>query len=66
MAVTDSTGQHGPWSDQLTVTYDGMKIYLVLHDVYSTYVVSVPGIVNFIAQLQLTNINVTWQVSVVC
>ena len=23
VAVTDSTGQHGPWSDQLTVTYDG-------------------------------------------
>ena len=42
VAVTDSTGQHGPWSDQLTVTYDGKKIYSVLHDVYSTYVVSVP------------------------
>ena len=39
--------------------------YSVLHVVYSTYVVSVPGIVNFTAQLQLTNINVTWQVSVV-
>ena len=63
MAVTDSTGQHGPWSDQLTVTYDGMKIYSVLHDVM--LIVSVPGIVNFIAQLQITNINVTWQVSVV-
>ena len=25
VAVTDSTGQHGPWSDQLTVTYDGIK-----------------------------------------
>ena len=24
VAVTDSTGQHGPWSDQLMVTYDGM------------------------------------------
>ena len=24
VAVTDSTGQHGPWSDQLTVTYDGI------------------------------------------
>ena len=23
VAVTDSTGQHGPWSDQLIVTYDG-------------------------------------------
>ena len=23
VAVTDSTGQHGPWSDQLTVTWDG-------------------------------------------
>ena len=28
VAVTDSTGQHGPWSDQLTVTYDGMN-YLI-------------------------------------
>ena len=27
VAVTDSTGQHGPWSDQLTVTYDGMNIH---------------------------------------
>ena len=26
VAVTDSTGQHGPWSDQLTVTYDGMDV----------------------------------------
>ena len=26
VAVTDSTGQHGPWSDQLTVTYDGRNI----------------------------------------
>ena len=25
VAVTDSTGQHGPWSDQLTVTYDGIN-----------------------------------------
>ena len=25
VAVTDSTGQHGPWSDQLTFTYDGMN-----------------------------------------
>ena len=24
VAVTDSTGQHGLWSDQLTVIYDGM------------------------------------------
>ena len=26
VAVTDSTGQHGPWSDQLMVTYDGRCI----------------------------------------
>ena len=26
VAVTDSTGQHGPWSDQLMVTYDCMII----------------------------------------
>ena len=28
VAVTDSTGQHGPWSDQLMVTYHGMYILL--------------------------------------
>ena len=28
VAVTDSTGQRGPWSDQLTVTYDGMSIFI--------------------------------------
>ena len=26
VAITDSTGQHGPWSDQLMVTYDGKII----------------------------------------
>ena len=26
VAVTDSTGQHGPWSDQLMVTWDGKII----------------------------------------
>ena len=25
VAVTDSTGQHGPWSDQLMVTCDGLS-----------------------------------------
>ena len=29
VAVTDSTGQHGPWSDQLTVTYDGMNFLIM-------------------------------------
>ena len=29
VAVTDSTGQHGPWSDLLMVTYDGMNIHSV-------------------------------------
>ena len=29
VAVTDSTGQHGPWSDQLMVTYHGRyNIYI--------------------------------------
>ena len=23
VAVTDSTGQHGPWSEELSVTWDG-------------------------------------------
>ena len=26
VAVTDSTGQHGPWSNQLIVTYLGMNV----------------------------------------
>ena len=30
VAVTDSTGQHGPWSDQLMVTWDGKIIYAKL------------------------------------
>ena len=36
VAVTDSTGQHGPWSDQLTVTYDGIHIliYFILKTFY--------------------------------
>ena len=29
VAVTDSTGQHGPWSDQLVVTYHGR--YILFH-----------------------------------
>ena len=30
VAVTDSTGQHGPWSDQLMVTWDGKYISGIL------------------------------------
>ena len=30
VAVTDSTEQHGPWSDQLMVTYDGMYIIVTI------------------------------------
>ena len=30
VAITDSTGQHGPWSDQLMVTYDGMYIIVII------------------------------------
>ena len=43
VAVTDSKGQHGPWSDQLTVTYDGRylticnKINFVIILVYSSW-----------------------------
>ena len=61
VAVTDSTGQHGPWSDQLMVTYHGK--YILFCGLYTiTYVNTVPGIVSFNAQLQLTNITVVWQV----
>ena len=31
VTVTDSTGQHGPWSDQLTVAYDGMDVYFIMN-----------------------------------
>ena len=65
MAVTDSTGQHGPWSDQLTVTYDGMNYLIFMNIILENYILSVttvPDIVSFIVQLQLTNINVLWQV----
>ena len=61
VAVTDSAGQHGPWSDQLTVTYDGMN-EIISASFYTLFVTSVPGIVSFIAQLQLTKIIVIWQV----
>ena len=30
VAVTDSTGQHGPWSDQLMVIWDGKIIFMEL------------------------------------
>ena len=65
VAVTDSTGQHGPWSDQLTVTYDGMSIlYHLMH--YNTHdwsVAAVPDRVSFVVQsLHQSNFLVTWQV----
>ena len=62
VAVTDSTGQHGPWSDQLMVTYHGR--YILFYDfIMIVSVDAVPGIVSFIVQLQyLTNITVVWQV----
>ena len=60
VAVTDSTGQHGPWSDQLMVTYDGR--YIMFCDFTMISANAVPGIVSFIVQLQLTNIAVVWQV----
>ena len=62
VAVTDSTGQHGPWSDQLMVTYHGRYILfcdfiMIMSDN------AVPGIVSFTANLlYLTNITVVWQV----
>ena len=62
VAVTDSTGQHGPWSDQLMrVTYDGRYI-LFCDFIMIMSVNTVPGIVSFIVQLQLTSITVVWQV----
>ena len=60
VAVTDSTGQHGPWSDQLIVTYDGR--YIMFCDFTKISANVVPGIVSFIVQLQITSITVAWQV----
>ena len=61
VAVTDSTGQHGPWSDQLMVTYHGRYILFVIFIMIMS-VNAVPGSVSFIVQLQLTTIAVVWQV----
>ena len=60
VAVTDSTGQHGPWSDQLMVTYHGMGI--LFSDFIMRFVNAVPGIVIFITVLHPTSILVVWQV----
>ena len=60
VAVTDSTGQHGPWSDQLMVTYHGKYILFCSFTIIS--VNAVPGVVSFVIQLQLTSITVVWQV----
>ena len=66
VAVTDSTGQHGPWSDQLMVTYHGRYIPSVFCDlILIMFNHAVPGIVSFITQLQLTNIAVVWTVRLV-
>ena len=57
VAVTDSTGQHGPWSDQLMVTCDG-----IIHNLFRDsimFVNAVPGIVNIIVK---QHIGVVWQV----
>ena len=61
VAVTDSTGQHGPWSDQLMVTYHGRYIlfYGIKIMIRSN---TVPGIVSFIVQLHSTSFTVVWQV----
>ena len=60
VAVTDSTGQHGPWSDQLMVTYHGMSI--LFSDSIMTFVNTVPGTVSFVTVLHPTTILVIWQV----
>ena len=61
VAVTDSTGQHGPWSDQLMVTYHGM--YILFYGIKIMFRCNtVPGIVSVIVQLHLTSFTVVWQV----
>ena len=61
VAVTDSTGQHGPWSDQLMVTYDSRYTLFYGNKImFSSN--TVPGIVSFIVQLHLTSFTVVWQV----
>ena len=61
VAVTDSTGQHGPWSDQLMVTYHGRYI-LFCDFIMIMSANAVPGIVSLIVQSHLTTIAVVWQV----
>ena len=66
VAVTDSTGQHGPWSDQLMVTYDGKIIYLK-HFMLFLNNNKVPGSVVNISWIELnqTAISTNWKVSIV-
>ena len=42
VAVTDSTGQHGPWSDQLMVTWDGKILYIESFITFYVYIVLGP------------------------
>ena len=39
VAVTDSTGQHGPWSDQLMVAWDGEYIIVLIVHVYPLHII---------------------------
>ena len=54
VAVTDSTGQHGPWSDQLMVTYHGRYI-LFCDSILISANDTVPGIVSFMSTGTTTN-----------
>ena len=66
VAVTDSTGQHGLWSDQFTFTYHGMNSISCVRLFFKWCLFdAVPGIVSFIVQLQQTHINVIWQVRLI-
>ena len=62
VAVTDSTGQHGPWSDQLIVTWDGEYFLFVC---ISFDCIKVPGVVFSINYqwLNKTAIIADWEVS---
>ena len=65
VAVTDSTGQHGPWSDQLMVTLDGKIILLYNFNCFHLHIImKVPKLVTNVSwTFNQSNIIVDWEVS---
>ena len=65
VAVTDSTGQHGPWSDPLMVAWDGKKIITFMITFDDVFTIKVPGSVFNISYIKLNQTTVIsdWKVS---